>query len=111
MEDLEKRLLAQGIEIQYKFKGQSRETQGISFKKENVCFKGSEIDRKYSLAGLQKALEQQQRQKHTVQDKTQKSDPTSPFFKSQRKTIAPEDSLSPSPQQASQDIGHGQGQG
>lgn len=111
MEDLEKRLLAQGIEIQYKYKGQSQEKQGISFKMENICFKGSEVDRKYSLAGLQKVLEQQQWQKHTIQGKAQKSDPTSPTFKSQRKSISSEDSLSPSHQQPSQDIGHGQGQG
>jgi hypothetical protein len=56
---LEERLLKLGIGIQYKYKGQTHEKQGISFKMGNVCFKGSQIDRKYSLAGLQKAFAQQ----------------------------------------------------
>jgi len=59
MEELEERLLKLGIGIQYKYKGQTQEKQGISFKMGNVCFKGSQIDRKYSLAGLQKAFAQQ----------------------------------------------------
>jgi hypothetical protein len=59
MEELEERLLKLGIGIQYKYKGQTQQKQGISFKMGNVCFKGSQIDRKYSLAGLQKAFTQQ----------------------------------------------------
>jgi hypothetical protein len=59
MEELEEHLLKLGIGIQYKYKGQTQEKQGISFKMRNVCFKGSQIDRKYSLAGLQKAFVQQ----------------------------------------------------
>ncbi len=62
MEELEKRLLKQGIETQYKYKGQTQEKQGISFRMGNVSFKGSQVDRKYSLGGLQKALELQQKQ-------------------------------------------------
>jgi len=108
MEDLEKKLLGQGIEIQYKYKGQTQEKQGISFKMENVCFKGSEIDRKYSLSGLQKALEQQQRQKQTIPGNTQKSEPGSPYFKSQRSTVSQDSAPSPL-QQPSHDFQHGQG--
>jgi hypothetical protein len=62
MQDLEKRLLKLDIETQYKYKGQTQEKQGISFKTGNFCFKGSQVDRKYSFAGLEKsfALKQEQ---------------------------------------------------
>jgi hypothetical protein len=62
MEDLEKSLLRLGIEIQYKYKGQTPEKQGISFKKGKLCFKGSQVDRKYSLGGLLKVLQSQKQQ-------------------------------------------------
>jgi hypothetical protein len=86
MEDLEKRLTSQGIEVQYKYKGQTQERQGVSFKIGNACFKGSQIDRKYSLAGLQKTLEQQQ-QEQTILETNQRKDQSSPRFKKQRKSI------------------------
>jgi hypothetical protein len=59
-------LLKQGIEVQYKYKAGTDELQGISFKKGVYCFKGSKVDRKFSVAGLQKilsenTLKQQQR--------------------------------------------------
>jgi hypothetical protein len=73
MEELENRLLKLGIEIQYKYKGQTREKQGLSFKKDKVCFKGSDVDRKFSLTGLEKALEFQRKQaskvSHTQKEK------------------------------------------
>jgi hypothetical protein len=61
MDELEDRLQKLGIDVLYKFKGQTREKQGISFKMGNVSFKGSQIDRKYSLVGLQKILDLQQK--------------------------------------------------
>jgi hypothetical protein len=62
MQEFEKRLLKLGIETQYKYKGQTQEKQGISFKTGDFCFKGSQVDRKYSFAGLEKsfALKQEQ---------------------------------------------------
>jgi hypothetical protein len=54
--DLEKRLMAQGIHTQYKYKGKTLELQGISFRIWKDCFKGSQIDRKFSLGNLQKAF-------------------------------------------------------
>jgi len=57
IEDLEKRLQTKGIETQYKYKGQTTEKQGVSFKIGEDCFKGSQVDRKFSLANLQKAIE------------------------------------------------------
>jgi hypothetical protein len=56
IDDLESRLQKLGIDIQYKYKSHSQEKQGISFKIGNFCFKGSQVDRKYSLAGLERAL-------------------------------------------------------
>jgi hypothetical protein len=54
--DLVIRLKHQGIDTQFKYKGQTQEIQGVSFKTGNYSFKGSQIDRKFSFAGLQKAL-------------------------------------------------------
>ena len=62
MQELEARLLKMGIETQYKYKGQTQEKQGVSFKKDKICFKGSRVDRKFSYAGLEKTLELQQKQ-------------------------------------------------
>ena len=60
MQELETRLMKQGIETQYKYKGHTNEKQGISFKIGDFCFKGSKVDRKFSFAGLEKALSQKQ---------------------------------------------------
>lgn len=62
IEELENRLQTLGIETQYKYKGQTDEKQGVSFRKGNVCFKGSQVDRKFSLASLKKTLEFQRTQ-------------------------------------------------
>jgi hypothetical protein len=62
MKELEMRLLKQGIETQYKYKGQTQEKQGVSFKFDNISFKGSQVDRKFSLSGLEKTLVLQQKQ-------------------------------------------------
>ncbi|MDN3657068.1 relaxase/mobilization nuclease domain-containing protein [Ferruginibacter paludis] len=70
MAELEKKLLQRGIEVQYKYKGQTQEKQGISFKTGNYCFKGSQVDRKFSYTGLvntiqlkvTETLQQQQKQ-------------------------------------------------
>jgi hypothetical protein len=56
LKELESRLLNQGIDVQYKYKGQTNEKQGVSFKIGNFCYKGSQVDRKFSFAGLQKAI-------------------------------------------------------
>ncbi len=56
LEELEQVLSAKGIEIQYKYKGGTKERQGISFKMGPYCFKGSEIDQAYSLGNLEKTF-------------------------------------------------------
>lgn len=60
LDQLERRLLKEGITIQYKYKGQTQEKQGISFRLGEYCFKGSEVDRNFSLKNLEKALSIQQ---------------------------------------------------
>jgi len=106
LDDLEKHLASQGIEMQYKYKGQTQEKQGISFKMGNACFKGSEVDRKYSLSGLQKALDQQLHQKHKMPRDSQMEDERSSQFKKQRKATHEPPPTSQAPHQ---DAGKGQG--
>lgn len=60
LEQLEKRLLKEGVTLQYKYKGQTQEKQGISFKLGEYSFKGSQVDRNFSLKNLEKALSLQQ---------------------------------------------------
>lgn len=47
----------QDISIQYKMKGQTEEVQGISFKKGDYSFKGSEMDRKFSYSKLRNQID------------------------------------------------------
>lgn len=70
MEELEARLQKQGVSIQYKYKSGTQEKQGISFKIGEDCIKGSKVDRRYSLACLEKILEQNRRQEKVNQDTT-----------------------------------------
>jgi hypothetical protein len=65
-------LKQQGISIEYKYRGQSGEVQGISFRKGEHCFKGSDIDRKFSYSNLDAILNenshvQEQRQEQQQQ--------------------------------------------
>ncbi|MEJ7829866.1 MAG: relaxase/mobilization nuclease domain-containing protein [Segetibacter sp.] len=62
MQDLEKKLQQQGIETQYKYKGQTTEKQGVSFKIGEYSFKGSKVDRKFSLSNLEKIIAINQKQ-------------------------------------------------
>jgi len=54
----ERALKHQGVSIEYKYKGQTDEVQGISFKKDKHSFKGSEIDRKFSYFKLDAVIEE-----------------------------------------------------
>lgn len=60
---LEKKLLNQGIDVQYRIKEGTGQRQGISFRLENECFKGSQVDREFSMKRLQDTLARQQEQK------------------------------------------------
>ena len=52
----------ENIETLYKFKGQTNELQGISFKIGEYKYKGSEIDRKFSIKNLERTIQQQKLQ-------------------------------------------------
>ncbi|MEJ7829807.1 MAG: hypothetical protein WKF91_16480 [Segetibacter sp.] len=50
----------QGIETLYKYKGQTSEIQGISFKSGDYKYKGSEVDRNFSIKNIERVLHEQQ---------------------------------------------------
>ena len=62
--EFEQVLNRQGISIDYKHKGQTNEIQGISFKKGEHCFKGSEIDRQFSYSKIDFQLGQNNREQN-----------------------------------------------
>ncbi|MFC3196260.1 relaxase/mobilization nuclease domain-containing protein [Parapedobacter deserti] len=53
---LKKLLHAKGIAIHYKYRSGTNEIQGISFEKDGVRFKGSDIDRQYSYGNINNQL-------------------------------------------------------
>lgn len=55
--DLEIALLKRGIDTQYKYNEQTQEPEGISFRLGKQCYKGSQIDREFSLKGLENHFE------------------------------------------------------
>ena len=59
LDELKNKLQEVGIETLYKYKGRTTELQGISFKIGDYKYKGSEVDRKFSVGNLQKTLSQQ----------------------------------------------------
>ncbi len=46
-----------GIEVEYKYKRTTFETEGVSFRYNNISFKGSQVDRKYSYGNLKKTID------------------------------------------------------
>lgn len=60
LDELKEKLQLENIETLYKYKGQTSELQGISFKIGEYKYKGSEIDRKFSVKNLEKIIRQQQ---------------------------------------------------
>jgi len=47
-----------GIEIEYKLKRTTNEIEGVSFRYDNIAFKGSQVDRKFSYGNLKKVFEE-----------------------------------------------------
>jgi len=60
LDNLKEKLAVKNIETLYKYKGQTKELQGISFRIGNFKYKGSEIDRQFSLKNLEKAIYKQE---------------------------------------------------
>lgn len=61
-DELSSALRCQGIDIQFKTKGQSDQVEGVLFSKDGVSFSGSHIDRSCSYSKLTFALEQNAKQ-------------------------------------------------
>lgn len=60
--ELSSALRRQGIDIQFKTKGQTEQVEGVLFSKDGVSFSGSHIDRSCSYSKLSFALEQNAKQ-------------------------------------------------
>lgn len=56
--DLRFGLKKSGIELEYKFKRGTNQIEGVSFRYNNIAFKGSGIDRKFSYGNLKKIFEE-----------------------------------------------------
>lgn len=59
LDELKQQLLKHGIETVYKYKGQTQELQGISFKIGEFKYKGSDVDRNFSIRNLERSLHNQ----------------------------------------------------
>src|SRR5450631_759594 len=79
--DLKEKLAKENIETLFKYKGQTNDLQGISFKIGVYKYKGSEIDRKFSIRNLEKII-QQQRINNNLQPTTSLTK-SKEFFKEQ----------------------------
>lgn len=78
-QQLQSHLSKDGIEIRFKYKGQTDVVQGISFAKGEYSFKGSEIDRNFSYSKLDAQLNrnsQQQQETITMKPETTKPNMT-----------------------------------
>lgn len=56
--DLRFGLKKSGIELEYKFKRGTNQIEGVSFRYNDIAFKGSGIDRKFSYGNLQKSFKE-----------------------------------------------------
>lgn len=63
LEELAEKLKLEQIQTRYKLKKGSSEVQGISFEKNSLAFKASEVDRRFSYGNLQKYFEKKQKEK------------------------------------------------
>ena len=69
--ELENLLKRQGIELHYKYKSGTAEIQGISFSKDGLKLKGSEIDRSLSYGKLNRQIEQNHQKESRQQQNPQ----------------------------------------
>lgn len=75
-QQLQSYLSKEGIQLRFKYKGQTSEVQGISFTKGDYSFKGSEIDRSFSYSKLDAQLNRNsQQQQETIAMKPDYSAP------------------------------------
>ena len=65
-EDLTSALQQQGIETQFKYKGQSNEKQGVIFSKGEYSFNGSKVDRQFSYSKIDYQLKQNSQEQKNI---------------------------------------------
>ena len=70
-DELTKALQKQGVETQFKYKGQTNEKQGVIFSKGEYSFNGSKVDRQFSYSKIDYQLKQNsQEQKNSISQST-----------------------------------------
>ena len=57
-------LKRQGVEVQFKHKGQTNEIQGVVFTKNGYRFNGSKVDRRFSYSKIDAALQRNRHEEH-----------------------------------------------
>lgn len=62
IEELEKRLITEGISMRYRYDPETKERQGVSFRMEKMSFAGYRVDPECTLKNLQQQLSLQQEQ-------------------------------------------------
>jgi hypothetical protein len=62
MEELERRLMSEGISMRYRYDPGTKERQGVSFRTDSLSFAGYRVDPECTLRGLQQQLSTQQEQ-------------------------------------------------
>jgi len=72
LDELKEQLQKNRIDLVYKYKGQTNQVQGISFKRGEFRYKGSEVDRDFSYGKLIKYFIQSQTQKQGLQKELKK---------------------------------------
>jgi len=80
-----------GIELDYKFKRGTNEIEGVSFRYEDVSFKGSQVDRKFSYGNLKKEFEKnrlaQIKEMKTVEEKATEVEQKQPQTEQETATV------------------------
>lgn len=65
--EFQQQLNRQGIEMEFKYKGQTSEVQGVRFVKDGLSYKGSQVDRAFSFSKLDTQLSQANHQEQPKQ--------------------------------------------
>lgn len=79
--ELEDRLLRLGVETRYRYNKQTGTPEGISFRCDKIAFRGSNIDRSFSLRRLEQTLAQQQQLFLWEQEKLAQRNKQQPILK------------------------------
>ncbi len=91
--ELETRLQERGVAVRYRHDPETNERQGISFRLENRSFKGSRVDAGFSLKGLERRLELQEKQVMEKQQLQSFAEALEGMFKGKPAGWDPEESL------------------